>query len=165
MRWIRVVPLLLWAGAVQAEVYRCPKQEATVFSDKPCDASAMPYQSPRPAVVVPHGETPDLARQYDQRVAREKRENAKADAEWNRQYKARRTEEERLATARRQRKVAEGMRADEVRRLLGEPTETSRDEDREHVRESWTYRQDGGKTQVFFKDGVVTRTYHKKSRK
>lgn len=164
MRLMGVFMLLL-AGVAQAEVYRCPKADTTVFSDRPCDAAAEPYRAPQAPVIVPHQKAPDLARQYDERVAREKRENAQSDAEWNRQYKARKSTEARLEQARRQRKVVQGMKADEVRRLLGEPTETSRDEDHEHVRESWTYRLDDGKTQVYFKDGVVTRTTHKKSRK
>ena len=57
------------------------------------------------------------------------------------------------------------MKADEVRRLMGEPTEISRDEDRKNIRETWTYLQERNKVQVYLKDEVVVRTYHKKIKK
>ena len=66
--------LLLAAGFPSwAEVYRCPRGDTTVFSDRPCGDQAVPYQAQRPLVVVPHQKAPDLARQYDERLAREKK--------------------------------------------------------------------------------------------
>ena len=163
MLWIGI--WVLAATPAMAQVYRCPQGNTTVFSDKPCDDKAEPYQAQRPVVVVPHEKVPDLTHQYDERLAREKKTRNEENAAWNRDYKARKTEEERLGEARAQRKVVQGMKPEEVRRLMGEPTETSRDEDRKNTHETWTYLVDHNKTQIYFKDGVVTRTYHKKSRK
>lgn len=165
MRMLWGTVLLLLAVPAMAQVYRCPQGKTTVFSDKPCDDKAEPYQAQRPVVIVPHEKAPDLAQQYDERLAREKKARDEENASWNRDYKARKAEEERLRKARLQRKVVQGMKADEVRRLMGEPVEISRDEDQKSTRETWTYLTDRNKTQIYFKDGVVTRTYHKKSRK
>lgn len=163
MLWLGV--LLMVAGPAMAEVYRCSQGKTTVFSDKPCKEGDAPYQAQRPIIVVPHDKAPDLAKQYDEREAREKKARDEENVAWNRDYAARKAEEKRLSAARAKRKVVQGMKADEVRRLMGEPTEVSRDEDRKDTKEVWTYFQDRSKVQVYLKDGVVTRTYHKKSRK
>lgn len=163
MLWIGI--LMLVATSAMAQVYRCPQGKTTVFSDKPCDDKGELYQAQRPVVVVPHEKAPDLARQYDERLAREKKARDEENSSWNRDYKARKAEEERLRKARAQRRVVQGMKADEVRRLMGEPIEIRRDEDQKNARETWTYRMDRSKTRVYFKDGVVTRTSHSKVRK
>ena len=88
-----------------AQVYRCPQGKTTVFSDKPCDNQSEPYQAQRPVIVVPHEKAPDLAQQYDERIAREKKAHEAENAAWNRVYKTRKSEEERLRAARSKRKV------------------------------------------------------------
>lgn len=165
MRMLGIVVLLLITVPATAQVYRCPQGKTTVFSDKPCDSQSQPYQAQRQVIVVPHDKAPDLARQYDERIAREKKAGEAENAAWNRDYKARKTEQERLRAARAKRKVVQGMKEEEVRRLMGEPTEISRDEDRNNIRETWTYLQERNKVQVYLKDGVVARTYHKKIKK
>lgn len=162
MRVLGAAVLFLTTMAVQAEIYRCPQGKTTVFSDKPCDEKAEPYQAQTPLIVVPHEKAPDLAKQYDARIAQEKKAIKEENADWNKKYKARKLEEARLSAARAKGKVAEGMKAEEVRQLMGDPVEVSRDEDSANTRETWTYLVGRDKTQVYFKDGVVTRTYHKK---
>jgi hypothetical protein len=165
MRVSWVVMCLLLTTSAQAEVYRCPQGKTTVFSDTPCDDKAQPYQARNPIIIVPHEKAPDLSRQFDERIAREKKAIKAENAEWNKAYKLRKSDEARFSAARIQGKVVRGMDAEEVRRLLGEPTEISRDEDAGNPHETWTYLQGREKTQVYFKAGVVTRTYAKKSRR
>lgn len=163
MLWLGI--LLLMADPAMAEIYRCPQGKTTVFSDKPCDASAEAYEPKTPLIVVPHKKAPDLAEQYDARIAQEKKAIQEENADWNKKYKAKKAEEERLRAARAKGEVTQGMQPDEVRRLMGEPTEISRDEDRSNTHETWTYLAGRDKTQIYFKDGVVSRTYHKKLRR
>lgn len=165
---MRMLWLGIWLLAVNpamAEIYRCPQGKTTVFSDKPCDASAEAYEPKTPLIVVPHEKAPDLAKQYDARIAQEKKAIKEENTDWNKQYKAKRAEEERLRAARVKGKVVQGMQAEEVLRLMGDPTEISRDEDRSNTHETWTYLVGREKTQIYFKDGVVSRTYHKKLRR
>ena len=165
MRVLWAAVFLLATMAAQAEIYRCPQGKTTVFSDAPCDEKAEPYQAKTPLIVVPHEKAPDLAQQYDARIAREKKAIKAENADWNKKYKAKKAEEERLRAARIKGEVTQGMQPEEVRRCMGEPSEISRDEDRSNTHETWTYLVGREKTQVYFKDGVVSRTYHKKLRR
>ena len=159
--------LMVLAPGARAEVFRCQKDGTTVFSDKPCADDAQTYAPKHPLVVVPgDGRAPDLAKQYDQRQQKETQARDQADRAWNKDYQARKAQDERLSRARAQGRVTAGMDASEVRNKLGEPLFTSHNENAGVTREAWTYKNhDGSRTVVRFKNGVVTETSTAKGRR
>jgi len=153
--------LILLPLVASAELYRCPKDGTTVFSDKPCSDDAQPYM-PKPIQVVPATKVPDLAKQYDDRVSKEVKERNKADAAWSKDYEAKKQQDETIRNARMAGKVVVGMTQQQVRDLLGDPQIHSRNENKNIVREGWTYKnRDGSRTIVYFKDGIVSSTASK----
>ena len=54
--------LVLLPLAASADMYRCQKDGAILFSDKPCASDAQEYK-PKPIQVVPATNAPDLATQ------------------------------------------------------------------------------------------------------
>jgi hypothetical protein len=154
--------LILLPPCAAAEVYRCQKDGGIVFSDKPCEADAQTYQPKQSIVVVPRDKTPDLAKQYDQRSAKETQERDKANDAWNKDYQVHKKKEASFRDAGIKRKAVEGMSQQQVRDLLGDPQITSRNENLGVVREGWTYKnRDGSRSVVYFKNGLVSGTAHK----
>ncbi len=151
---------LLPFGA-QAELFRCQKDGTTVFSDKPCSADAQAY-TPKPIQVVPAVKAHDLAKQYDERTAKAVKERDKANEAWNKEYQAKKQQEETIRNARIDGKAVAGMSQQQVRDMLGDPQVTSHNENMGVVREGWTYKNpDGTRSIVYFKNGVVTGTAYK----
>lgn len=160
---LTLILVLLPFGA-QAELFRCQKEGTTVFSDKPCAADAETYD-PKPIQVVPATKAPDLAKQYDQRAAKETKDRDQANEAWNKEHQAKKQQEEITRNARIAGKVVAGMTQDQVRDMLGKPQVTSHNENLGVVREGWTYkRPDGSRDIVYFKDGIVTKTASKRGK-
>jgi hypothetical protein len=159
-----LTPLLILAllpFSAHAEVFRCQKDGTTVFSDKPCATDAQAY-TPKPIQVMPATKAPDLAKQYDQRTAKETKARDKDNEAWNKDYQAKKQQEETIRDARVARKAVVGMSQQQVRDMLGNPQVTSHNENLGVVREGWTYKNpDGSRDIVYFKDGVVTNTSRK----
>lgn len=137
-----VAGALLPGGNAAAQVYRCEQDGVVRYTDKPCSSKSRPVDLPDP-IVVPAGPKADLlgdARRKRQ-AGREARDQA--DAEWVAGHEARKADEERLRTARITRTVVEGMSADDVRRIHGEPAVVSKRETKSGTRETWSYALDG----------------------
>jgi hypothetical protein len=150
-----------------AQVFRCQKDGTTVFSDKPCAEDAQTYAPTQPLVVVPSDtRAADMAKQYDQRNAKDAQSRDKANEVWSKDHQAQKKQEEAFRDARMKRKAAVGMSQQQVRDLLGEPQITSRNENLGVVREGWTYKnRDGSRTIVYFKDGVVSKITSRRGHK
>lgn len=156
-----ILTLALLPMTASAEMYRCKKEGATVFSDKPCASDAQEY-SPKPIQVIPAIKAPDLAKQYDQRKAKERQERDQANEAWNKDHQALKQREETVRNARIAHKVVAGMSQQDVRNMLGNPQVTSHNENRGVVREGWTYKNpDGSRDVVYFKDGIVSSAAHR----
>lgn len=154
--------LLLTAIAIgatapaSAQVYRCEQDGVVRYADKPCERGARPVELP-PAIVVPAGPQADLLEQADQRKRALREARDSADAEWLDEYGQRKAEEERLRSGRITRTVVEGMSADDVRRIHGEPAVVSRSQTAKGPRETWSYAiEDGKRLHVTFTDGRVS---------
>lgn len=154
-----VLPLaLLPLGAGADEMFRCEKDGTIVFSDKPCAANAEAYK-PKPIQVMPAAKAPDLAKQYDERMARQTGDRDQANEAWNKEHQEKKQQQDRVRDARVGRKVVAGMSQQEVLDMLGKPQVTSHNENLGVVREGWTYkRPDGSRDIVYFKDGIVSST-------
>lgn len=163
MRLVIAAPfiLALLPMVAGAQVFRCPKEGTTVFSDKPCEEGAKAY-APKPILVVPAGKAVNLADQYDDRQFQKKQERDEANAVWNKEHQERTEQEEAIRDARIERKAIAGMSQDQVRDMFGEAQVVSHNENMGVVREGWTYKHnDGSRTIVYFKDGIVTGTASK----
>lgn len=155
---IPLLILVLLPLTAQAELFRCQKDGTTVFSDKPCAADAQAY-TPKPIQVVPAIKANDLAKQYDQRMAKSTKERDQANEEWNKDHQEKKKQEEVVRDARIARKAVAGMTQRQVRDMLGDPQVSSHNENLGVVREGWTYKHpDGSRDIVYFKDGIVTNT-------
>ena len=155
--------LLPWAA--HAKMYRCDKGGTVLFSDKPCAPDAQPYRPKEIQVIPSVKDAPDLAKEYDERMARQTRERDKDNEAWNKAHETQKKKDEAVRAAWVKGKPAAGMSQQQVRNLLGDPLVTSHNENRGVVREGWTYvMPDGSRTIVYFKDGIVssTATKHKK---
>ena len=157
---LSLILVLLPFGA-QAELFRCQKDGTAVFSDKPCADDAQAY-TPKPIQVMPSTKAADLAKQRDQRIAKEAKDRDQANEAWNKDHQEKKQQEETIRDARIARKVVAGMTQQQVRDMLGNPQVTSHNENLGVVREGWTYKNpDGSRDIVYFKNGVVTDTSRK----
>lgn len=155
-----LIPALLPFGA-HAEVFRCQKDGTTVFSDKPCAADAQSY-TPKAIQIMPATKAADMAKQYDERVAKGAQGRDQANEAWNKEHEAKKQQEAVIHNARVDHKVVAGMTQREVRDMLGNPQVTSHNENLGVVREGWTYKKsDGSRNIVYFKDGIVSNTSSK----
>lgn len=154
-----VLPMVLLPPVARAdEMFRCEKDGTIVFSDKPCAADAEAYK-PKPIQVMPATKVPDLAKQYDERMARQTKDRDEANEAWNKEHQEKKQQDARIRDARVGRKVVAGMSQQEVLDMLGKPQVTSHNENLGVVREGWTYKKpDGSRDIVYFKDGIVTST-------
>lgn len=150
--------LVLLPFGASAEMFRCQKDGATVFSDKPCASDAEAY-TPKPIQVVPSVKVPDTAKQSEQRAAKDSKARDEENKAWNEEHQARKKQEESIRNARIDNKVIAGMNQQQVRDMLGDPQVTSHNENLGVVREGWTYKNpDGSRTVVYFKNGIVSST-------
>lgn len=153
--------LVLVAGLlptlVSAEVYRCEREGRTVYTDVPCAAGARPQVPSAPAAVVTGAGVPaEVAKQYDERMAREKKARDEADAQWLEAHESRKAEEARIRAALIEGRVIAGMTPAQVRQVLGGPDEISHEVAGGRNIERWEYRGKGRKRSVSFEDGRVT---------
>lgn len=168
LRAMAVLSLLLSVPAGAQPVYRCEEGGAITYTDQPCAPGAAARQLPAVIVVTPPPASQRaLAREHDARLARDRAERDRADAEWLKQHGNRRDREARVRKAILAHKVIRGMTMDEVRQALGEPDDVSGGETFGSDKESWTYTDSGGTRTVNFKNREVTTTSlrRKKGRK
>lgn len=152
-----LIVLLLGVSAAHAEVYRCVQNGKTTYTDKPCHAETQPEALPNLTIIKPPPGKRDLAKDFDERVERERKARDQADREWVREYDARQEKAERVRKGIIERKAVKGMTPQELRQALGDPASTSRSESRRGVTERWVYQLDGGSRQaVTLTDGEVS---------
>lgn len=135
-----------------AAVYRCEIDGRMVYTDRPCATGAQPHTLPALSTVPSEG-TPDLSRQHDERVQRERESRSRDDAAWLESHARRREQDARMEAAIAAGQVIKGMRADQVRRALGSPDEVERSQGSER----WTYGAGRDKQAVDLEGGVVVR--------
>ncbi|HUP90860.1 MAG TPA: DUF4124 domain-containing protein [Solimonas sp.] len=156
MRSLLSIIALVASMAAHAEVYRCQVEGREVFTDKPCAAGAKPAEL-APVSVMQAPPPSDLARQWDERTARERKARDRTDKAWLEKHEASKTREERVRNGRVTGKVVRGMTAADVRSVLGAPDGSTRDDGKKGDREKWTYTLgDGRKQTVTFQDGEVS---------
>lgn len=147
---------LALCGSVGAQVYRCEQDGVVRYTDKPCSNKARPVDLPDP-VVIPAGPKADLLGEAKRRREAGTRARDEADAEWVAEHEKRKAEAERLRSGRITRTVVEGMSADDVRRIHGEPAVVSKRESKSGIRETWSYALDGDRRlHVTFSEGRVS---------
>lgn len=144
--------LLIVAGDVRSEVYRCERGGVITYTDRPCADGAVPHELP-PIGQVPAGEAADLSGAYDERRAREREQRTRENARWLQEHQARKAQAERFEAAIREGRVLKGMTPDHVRRALGRPDEVERGAGAE----IWTYGTGRGRKTLVFRDGQLTR--------
>jgi hypothetical protein len=140
-----------------AEVFRCEHDGKPTYTDTPCDADAQPISVAEPQTIQAGGGT-DLAKVYDERLARERRERVQADTRWLQQHDAARADELRVRNALVEGRVVSGMTQQQVRQLWGEPSDVQLQIDQNTSRERWVYQaQRGGlgRRTVSFENGRV----------
>jgi hypothetical protein len=152
--------LLMLAGAAPAEadVFRCEHDGRLTFTDTPCDAQAQPIEVAEPLSIEATGGS-DLAKSYDDRLARERRERIRADSQWLDQHERGKADEQRIRSALGEGRVVAGMSQSQVRQLWGEPSDVQLQIDQSASRERWVYRAarggPAGTRTVNFTDGKV----------
>lgn len=161
MRFVSVVLLALVGLSVQAStVYRCEKDGHVTFTDRACAGAApylVPYEASAPVVLAPPSNFErELARQYDQRLARNKSARDQADAKWLKDQKGLRDRAAAVRKAIIEHRVIVGMSTDEVKSALGEPDRVQKSETHGTDKETWTYLDNGARRTVNFKRGAVS---------
>lgn len=148
--------VLLHAGLLHAEVYRCEQAGRTVFTDQPCPGGRMAETRPPPT-----GTLDPMARHaQDERIQQWERESAAAAAALrtaDREWLAGHAREQAIEQAYQRREVVAGMSRDQVRQLLGAPVRIARQADADGPGERWHYPDRGeGPSTVQFENGRVT---------
>ena len=182
MRWL-FISLLTFAGAAQAEVYRCKVGDQTVFSDAPCAKDARPVQLPNinvvpkeevvapkrklpvPAVTAAQSPQPAAPATLPSAPAAQTPARKKPESEWAKKHKTKTQKEERVRKGRAERKVVNGMSAKQVRDILGKPDSVTRDDKSGANKERWTYHNADGVQTVRFRNGEVDSTTQKTTEK
>lgn len=157
------------ATAANAEVYRCDRGGGrVVYTDRPCSKGAKPAELPEINVIGTPGSKQseaDMARAWDERMAKQKAERARADARSSQEHDARQEKADRVRSGLNQRKVVKGMTEDQVRELLGEPDATNLQEGRENIM-VWSYKpKDGPQYTISFRNGEVNSVSSRKGKK
>ncbi len=138
------------ADAASAEIYRCERDSVPVFTDIPCAPGAEPLVTRNPTTVQA-SHNADLARRYDERLERERRERDRADAQWLGAHDLAQAEDQRLHRALIEGRVIKGMSPAQVRQVWGEPAQIQSSE----AGERWTWRDGKKRRTVSFKDEHV----------
>lgn len=145
--------VLYLATPAEGAVYRCQVDGRMTYTDRPCATGAQPHVLPELST-VPSEKAPDLSRQHDERLERERESRARDDAAWLESHTRRKEKEARMEAAISARQVIKGMSADQVRRALGSPDEVERFAQGER----WTYGSGRQKRTVDLEGGVVVAT-------
>ena len=166
-------PLMMFALLVSLQsvpagaqpVFKCEEKGQVTYTDQPCSAEARRQDLPPLVVVQPPGPAErQRAREYDARLASERAERDRADAEWLKQHRNRRDREQRVRKAILEHRVIKSMTMEEVKRALGEPDHIDTGDSYGTAKETWTYLLDVERRTVNFKDGEVTTTMRKGKR-
>jgi hypothetical protein len=81
-------------------VYKCEEGGKITFTDQPCAPGASPVALPQPIITAPPTRSePELAREHEARLARERAERDRDDARWLQEH-AERQERERKPPSR-----------------------------------------------------------------
>ena len=142
---------LLLPLAASAEVYRCTVEGRTVFTDRPCAANAQPAQLP-PLQITEDFDGGDLAKQHDDRIARQKKARDDADAAFVKQHTEQREREARIRAAIIDHEAVPGMTLSQLDSALGSPDQ----EDRDGSSHRRIYRRADHTVTVRLEDGRVT---------
>jgi Domain of unknown function (DUF4124) len=98
-----MLPVLMAGPAGAKPVYKCEEGGKVTFTDQPCAPGASPAALPEPVITAPLTRAEqDLARAHEARLARERAERDREDAQWlkERAEAQERAERERKAQAR-----------------------------------------------------------------
>lgn len=107
-----------------------------------------------------------LAKDWDQRVARDKKARDRADKEWIAEHDAISEKAERIRKGRVENKIVKGMTQEQVREVAGEPDKVLTQEGKDVQVEIWSYKPDSGPQRtVSFKNGEVNSVTTSKSKK
>lgn len=146
------------SAPLRAEVFRCEQDGKLTFTDTPCDAQAQPLHVAEPLSIEATGGD-DLAKRYDERLARERRERTRSDSQWLKQHERSKADEQRIRSALTEGRVVAGMTQTQVRQVWGEPSDVQLQIDQNASRERWVYRAGrggpAGTRTVTFTDGKV----------
>lgn len=167
LRFGSVLLALLPVLATAQTVYKCTEDGKITYTDRPCSPTAKAAELPMAVVAArPSAREQALARQHDQRLAREEGERDRGDAAWLQEYARAQDREARVRKAIVEHRVIKGMTAEEVNQSLGTPDQVASSESFGSDKETWTYTVDGKTRTINFKDRQVTTTSAKqKSRK
>ena len=155
---IWILALLLAGTTAEAAIYKCEVNGKTVMTDRPCAANAVPETVRDPNHMdAPTPAAKRLAKEHDQRTAREAKELAKEDAAWVQAHDADSDKADRVRKGLVERKAVRGMTSGELRQALGEPDSISRTDTARGATERWEYTLASGGTQaVTLSNGEVT---------
>lgn len=151
--------LLLSVTAGAKPVYKCEEKGKITYTDQPCSPDAQAATLPGLIVAQPPAAAQrEQARAWDQRIARERAERDRADAEWLKRHADRKDREQRVRKAILAHKVIKSMTFDEVRQALGEPDRVETGDSYGTDKATWTYLAGGQRRTVNFKNGEVIST-------
>ncbi len=157
-----LLALLLSGPAGAKPVYKCEEKGHITYTDQPCSREAQAAQMPGLIVAAPPTKSQrELARSWDERIASDRSERDRADAEWLKQHGRRKDREARVRQAILGHKVIKSMTFDEVKQALGEPDHVDTGDSYGTEKATWTYLDGGQRRTVNFKNGEVTSTTRK----
>ena len=82
-----VVAVMLSMSAGAEPVYKCEEKGVITYTDRPCAPGAIATELPELIVAEPPGRSQqDLAREHDERLARERAERDSEDARWLKEH-------------------------------------------------------------------------------
>lgn len=154
MKTLLIATSLLTATALPAaaEVYRCSENGKPVYTDRPCHPGAAAAQLPPLTPIDRQPTSTPLTRQFDAEARADASRKRQADAEWSRNYAARKAHDEGVRSAIIEHRLIKGMTMDEVRRSIGEPTRIDGEAgDQPH----WTYQNGRERRTLVFAGGVL----------
>ncbi len=102
-----MLPMLIAGPAGAKPVYKCEEGGKVTFTDQPCAPGASPAALPEPVITAPLTQAEqDLARANEARLARERAERDREDAQWLKQHaeKDRAERKQRPASSKKERK-------------------------------------------------------------
>ena len=82
-----VLAVMLSVSAGAKPVYKCEEGGTITFTDQPCASGAQAAELPSPIITAPPTRSQqDLARAHDERLARERAERDRNDAQWLKEH-------------------------------------------------------------------------------
>lgn len=159
LRSVLCLCVFLAVPAAAQPVYKCEENGKITYTDQPCAPGARRAVLPDVIVMQPPSRAErDLARAHEARIARERGERDRADAEWVREHDRRTDRDARVRKAIIEHRVIKGMTMEEVRQALGEPERVAGGESFGSAKETWSYVADGRTRTVNFKNREVIST-------